>query len=123
MPYIPPEVVVRAREMDLLTYLRTYEPQELVHFGGNTYCTREHDSLKISNGKWDRRLLGTGLSHQGQRDALYAGGRNHYGKSVSGTARFCPGSESAERKGAAFAAGQPLCHTRRRIPAPQGHRL
>ena len=38
--------------MDLLTYLRTYEPQELVHFGGGTYCTREHDSLKISNGKW-----------------------------------------------------------------------
>ena len=52
MPYIPPEVVAQAREMDLLTYLRTYEPQELVHFGGNTYCTREHDSLKISNGKW-----------------------------------------------------------------------
>lgn len=24
MPYIPPEVVARAREMDLLTYLRTY---------------------------------------------------------------------------------------------------
>ena len=42
MPYIPPEVVARAREMDLLTYLRTYEPQELVHFGGGTYCTREH---------------------------------------------------------------------------------
>lgn len=52
MPYIPPEVVAQAREMDLLTYLRTYEPQELVHFGGGTYCTREHDSLKISNGKW-----------------------------------------------------------------------
>ena len=52
MPYIPPEVVARAREMDLLTYLRSYEPQELVHFGGSTYCTREHDSLKISNGKW-----------------------------------------------------------------------
>lgn len=52
MPYIPPEVVARARELDLLTYLRTYEPQELVHFGGGTYCTREHDSLKISNGKW-----------------------------------------------------------------------
>ena len=52
MPYIPPEVVARAREMDLLTYLRTYEPQELVHFRGGTYCTREHDSLKISNGKW-----------------------------------------------------------------------
>ena len=38
--------------MDLLTYLRTYEPQELVRFGGGTYCTREHDSLEISNGKW-----------------------------------------------------------------------
>ena len=52
MPYISPEVVTKAREMDLLTYLRNYEPNELVHFGGNTYCTREHDSLKISNGKW-----------------------------------------------------------------------
>ena len=52
MPYIPPEVVAKAREMDLYTYLKTYEPQELVHFGGSTYCTREHDSLKISNGKW-----------------------------------------------------------------------
>ena len=52
MPYIPPNIVAQAREMDLLTYLQNYEPQELVHFGGNTYCTREHDSLKISDGKW-----------------------------------------------------------------------
>ena len=52
MPYIPPETVSKAREMDLLTYLRNYEPEELVHFGGSTYCTREHDSLKIANGKW-----------------------------------------------------------------------
>ena len=52
MPYIPPDVVAKAREMDLFTYLRNYEPQELVHFSGNTYCTRTHDSLKISNGKW-----------------------------------------------------------------------
>lgn len=52
MPYIPPDMVAKAKEMDLLTYLQNYEPQELVHFGGNTYCTREHDSLKISNGKW-----------------------------------------------------------------------
>lgn len=52
MPYIPPKVVEQAREMDLLTYLQNYEPQELVHFSGNTYCTRSHDSLKISNGKW-----------------------------------------------------------------------
>ena len=52
MPYIPPDVVAKAREMDLLTYLKNYEPNELVHFAGSTYCTREHDSLKISNGKW-----------------------------------------------------------------------
>lgn len=52
MPYIPPEVVEKAREMDLLTYLRNYEPEELVRAGGNAYCTRTHDSLKISNGKW-----------------------------------------------------------------------
>lgn len=30
MPYIPPEVVAKAREMDLLTYLKNYEPHELV---------------------------------------------------------------------------------------------
>ena len=52
MPYIPSEVVSRAKQMDLYTYLHDYEPQELVHLGGGTYCTREHDSLKISNGKW-----------------------------------------------------------------------
>lgn len=52
MPHIPPEVVAKAREMDLYTYLKIYEPQELVQFGGSTYCTREHDSLKIFNGKW-----------------------------------------------------------------------
>lgn len=52
MPYIPPEVVKEAKTMDLLTYLKNYDPQELVHFSGNTYTTRAHDSLKISNGKW-----------------------------------------------------------------------
>lgn len=52
MPYIPPEVVEKAREMDLLTYLQSYEPEELIHVSGNAYSTRTHDSLKISNGKW-----------------------------------------------------------------------
>ena len=52
MPYIPKDKIAAAREMDLLTYLRRFEPQELVHIGGNTYATRTHDSLKISNGKW-----------------------------------------------------------------------
>lgn len=52
MPFIPPEQLARAREVDLLTYLRCFEPQELVHISGSTYATRTHDSLKISNGKW-----------------------------------------------------------------------
>ena len=52
MPYIAPEVVQEAKWMDLLTYLKNYEPYELVHFSGNTYTTKSHDSLKISNGKW-----------------------------------------------------------------------
>ena len=52
MSYIAAEDVAKAKEMNLLTYLRNYEPQELVCVSGNTYCTREHDSLRISNGKW-----------------------------------------------------------------------
>jgi hypothetical protein len=52
MPYYNEEQILKARSIDLLTYLQTYEPTELVHVRGNTYCTREHDSLKISNGKW-----------------------------------------------------------------------
>lgn len=39
-------------EMDLLTYLKNYEPGQLVKLSGGEYCTKEHDSLKISNGKW-----------------------------------------------------------------------
>ena len=52
MPYISPEVVEQARQIDLLTYLQSCEPQELVRISGNNYTTRTHDSLKISNGKW-----------------------------------------------------------------------
>ena len=48
------EQIRQARSIDLLTYLQTYEPTELVHVRGDTFCTREHDSLKISasKGKW-----------------------------------------------------------------------
>lgn len=63
MPFIPPEQLVRAREMDLLTYLRRCEPEELVSAGNNTYATRSHDSLKISNGKWYWWSRGVGGSN------------------------------------------------------------
>ena len=46
------EDIQEARGVDLLTYLGRNEPQVLIHVAGSTYSTREHDSLKISNGKW-----------------------------------------------------------------------
>lgn len=52
MPFLSDEDKKRAREMDALTYLMTCEPDNLVRVSANEYCTREHDSLKISNGKW-----------------------------------------------------------------------
>lgn len=52
MPFYDSEAIERERQVDLLTYLQTCEPQELVHVSGNVYCTKTHDSLRISNGKW-----------------------------------------------------------------------
>ena len=52
MPYIDHEVVEKAKAVDLLSYLQSHEPGNLVRINQNNYCTREHDSLKISNGKW-----------------------------------------------------------------------
>lgn len=49
---LDPDVIEQARQMDLLSYLQRYEPDNLKHVARNIYCTREHDSLKISNGKW-----------------------------------------------------------------------
>ena len=60
MPFIPPETIHRARELDLLTYLQNYDSNNLVRFGSDTYCTKEHDSLKISNGKWNWFSRGIG---------------------------------------------------------------
>ena len=55
-PYvqIDPDVLERVRQIDLLSYLREFESSNLVKVKGtsNVYCTAEHDSLKISNGKW-----------------------------------------------------------------------
>lgn len=52
MPFIPLETIEKARQVDLLSYLKACEPGELVKISNGHYCTREHDSLKISNGKW-----------------------------------------------------------------------
>jgi hypothetical protein len=52
MPYVRPEQIEQAKRVDLLTYLQTCEPHELVRLSDRVYTTRSHDSLKISNGKW-----------------------------------------------------------------------
>ena len=60
MAYISPEIVREVKKIDLFTYLKTYEPDELKHVAGNTYCTKTHDSLKISNGMWNWFSRGIG---------------------------------------------------------------
>lgn len=52
MAFVNQDEIAAAREIDLLTYLQRYEPDELIHVAGDVYATRTHDSLKISNGKW-----------------------------------------------------------------------
>ena len=47
-----PAVIEQARQIDLPSYLQRYEPSNLKRVAGNVYCTKDHDSLKISNGKW-----------------------------------------------------------------------
>ena len=54
------EQIQRAKEWDLLSYLQTFEPGELKRYGPHEYCTRTHDSLKISNGKWCWNSRGIG---------------------------------------------------------------
>ena len=58
--FISQETIRKARELDLLTYLRNFDSGNLIKFSGDTYCTKEHDSLKISNGKWNWFSRGIG---------------------------------------------------------------
>lgn len=46
--------IEKARQPDLLTYLKQYEPGELVEIAPGVYSTKSHDSIKISNGMWYR---------------------------------------------------------------------
>ena len=52
MPYIEAEALQQARRVDLLSWLQANEPWNLVQISGNNYSKKDHDSLKISNGKW-----------------------------------------------------------------------
>lgn len=60
IPGVSKEQIAQAKEWDLLSYLQTHEPQELKRCGPHEYCTRTHDSLKISHGKWCWNSRGIG---------------------------------------------------------------
>lgn len=54
------EQIEKAKKWDLLSYLQTFDPHELKRSGPNEYCTRTHDSLKISCGLWCWNSRGIG---------------------------------------------------------------
>ena len=51
--YVNPEMIAQARQMDLLTYLRLYEPEEIVKISDGVYTTRTHDSAHGCGGRRD----------------------------------------------------------------------
>ena len=62
MPGVTREQIDRAKQWDLLSYLQQYEPGELKKVPGSSkeYRTVTHDSLVISNGKWNWTTRGFG---------------------------------------------------------------
>lgn len=59
MPGVNDQQIRQARETDLLSWLEATEPDNLRKVGGE-YCLRDHDSLKISNGRWNWHSRGIG---------------------------------------------------------------
>lgn len=53
MPGVSDEQVHRAREIPILHYLQTHEPHNLRKCGAGRYCLKDHDSLIISNDRWN----------------------------------------------------------------------
>ena len=52
MPGVTKEHIERARQIDVLTYVMAYEPNNIRKASRNEYRLIDHDSLKLSNGKW-----------------------------------------------------------------------
>ena len=59
MAGVSKEQVEAARQVDLLSWLQQNEPDNLRRAGGEYYL-RDHDSLKISHGKWNWHSRGIG---------------------------------------------------------------
>lgn len=69
MSYVPNDLLKEARKMDLLTYLMNYQPERLVKKSHDTYCLKDHDSVKISNGLWIQ--FSTGIGGRSALDFLH----------------------------------------------------
>lgn len=65
MKYIPPEQFREVTGIDLLSYMKIYEPERLVKESWDTYHIKEHHSVKLNNGLWIRFS-----KHIGGRTAL-----------------------------------------------------
>lgn len=52
MEFYTEEQIRQAKSVDLLSYLQKASPSELVRVSGSTWCLKDHDSLRISHGKW-----------------------------------------------------------------------
>ena len=54
MPAVSDGQIQKAKSVDILSYLRTHEPESLRKSkgGNNEYYLADHDSLKISNGRF-----------------------------------------------------------------------
>lgn len=50
--YISKSELANIKKLDLLTYLKNYEPEELIRNGRTDYVMRTYSSLHISNGLW-----------------------------------------------------------------------
>lgn len=80
MPYIPPSVVQEVKRMDLLTYLKNYEPYELVHFFWKHLYhqnTRQSENIEWKMDVVEQRnrwQISTGLFDQSKRIQFFRGG-------------------------------------------------
>lgn len=50
--YINKKDLAIIKELDLLSYFKNYEPEELIRYSRNEYGTRTYSSLRMSNGLW-----------------------------------------------------------------------
>ena len=52
VPWFSDDQIRDAKSIDLYSYLSKNHPSELIQVTGKVFCTAQHDSLQISNGKW-----------------------------------------------------------------------